>query len=250
MRYLATTALALALVACSDEARPTGTSLRSEGPAALAEDAEPNHVLFPRESRPYGADMETWTEREAQWIYAQPAAHNPLLDQTGADCGAGQDGPVWYIPHIAGPRVMSGSRDCAIPHDKALLLEIGAYVNTYPCPDPNFHPAPGQTLYDFLVIDAKAFMDGVNLLEVSWDGQPLEDVLNYRWRSDSLFYLTGDPSLAAGFDPCVTGTRQPAVQDGFFLMFKPPAPGQHTLVVHGTDVRGADKTYTYHLDIQ
>ena len=32
-------------------------------------------------------------------------------------------------------------------------------------------------------------------------------------------------------------------------MFKPLEPGEHTLRVHGTDVRGADKTYVYHLTV-
>jgi hypothetical protein len=210
----------------------------------------PNPALFPKQSHPFGADLATWADRESAWVYAQPLAHNPLLDQTGADCGVDQAGPVWFIPRIAGPRVFSGSRTCTIPAHKALFLEIGAYVNEYPCPDPSFHPAPGQSLYDFLLVDAKAFMDGVNRLEVSLDGQDFSDVLGYRFHSSDLFYLTGDPSLQATFDPCITGSLQPAIVDGFFMMFKPLSPGAHTIIVFGTDVRGANKRYTYHLQIE
>jgi hypothetical protein len=104
----------------------------------------PNPVLFSKQSHLYGADMATWAERESQWAYAQPFADNPLLDQTGADCAADQQGPVWFIPRIAGPRVFSGTRTCTVPAHTALLLEIGAYVNPYPCPDPAFQPAPGH----------------------------------------------------------------------------------------------------------
>jgi hypothetical protein len=60
--------------------------------------ANPNPVLFPKQSHPYGADMTTWGERAAAWIVGQPFAHNPLFDQTGADCANGQQGPVWFIP--------------------------------------------------------------------------------------------------------------------------------------------------------
>jgi hypothetical protein len=210
----------------------------------------PNPVLFPKQSHPYGADMSTWADRESQWAYAQPLAHNPVLDQTGADCAVDQHGPVWFLPRIAGPRVFSGTRSCTIPADTAILLEIGAYVDPWPCPDPSFRPAPGQSLYDFLIADAKAFMDGVNRLEVSLDGQAFSDVLSYRFYSQDLFELTGDLSLQARFDPCITGSPQPAIVDGFFMMFKPLEPGLHTIRVFGTDVRGADKTYTYHLNVE
>jgi hypothetical protein len=209
----------------------------------------PNPALFPKQSHPYGADMSTWADRESQWASAQPLEQNPLLDQTGADCAVGQEGPVWFLPRIAGPRVFSGTRTCTIPAHTAVLLEIGAYVNPWPCPDPNFRPAPGQSLYDFLIADAKAFMDGVDQLEVSLDGQAFTDVLSYRFHSHDLFTLTGDPSLQATFDPCITGSPQPAIVDGFFMMFKPLDPGSHTIRVFGTDARGANKTYTYYLTV-
>lgn len=244
-------ALALTvLAACGD-----GTSItRAPDDLLLARAADvgvpaQNSVLFPKTAHPYGASLVTWAEREAQWVYGLPLEHNPLIDQTGADCAVGQvDEHVWFLPRIAGPRVFSGTRTCTIPRDKAIFLEIGAYVNPYPCPDPNFHPAPGQSLYEFLSADAKAFMDGVNHLEVSLDGRPLEDVLSYRFASEDLFTLTGDPTFAA-LDACVTGAPQPAVVDGFFMMFKPLDPGTHTIRVYGTDVRGADKTYIYNLTI-
>ncbi len=209
----------------------------------------PNQVLFPKESHPYGADMATWGERAAQWIYAQPLEHNPLLDQTGADCGVDQQGPVWFIPPIAGPPVFSGTRSCSVPRHTAILLDIGHDTNTYPCPDPKFRPAPGQSLYDFLIQTDLPIMDSVNLLEVSLDGRPFEDVLSYRFISDDLFLITGDTSLVQRVDPCITGSAQPAIVDGFFMMFKPLTTGQHTIRVHGTNTFGDDKTFTYHLRI-
>jgi hypothetical protein len=109
----------------------------------------PNPALFPTESHTYGAGMSTWADRESQWAYVQPLAQDPVLDQTGAHRAVGQAGPVWFLPPDLGPPVFSGSRTCTIPAHTAVLLEIGAYVNPWPCPDPNFRPAPGQSLYDF-----------------------------------------------------------------------------------------------------
>ena len=155
-----------------------------------------NPTLFPKQSHPYGADMTTWGEREAAWIVGQPFAHNPLLDQTGADCANGQQGPVWFIPPIAGPHVFSGSRSCAIPAGKAILLDIGHDLNDYPCPAAfGFEPNPGESLYDFLLRTDLPIMNSVNLLDVSLDGQPFSSVLGYRFISPQLFYFTGDPSM-------------------------------------------------------
>lgn len=218
--------------------------------AATPEGDNPNPALFSPDAHPYGKSMATWGERASQWIYGQPLDSSPLFDPTGANCGVAQQGKVWYIARIAGPPVFSGTRECTIPHQKALFLYIGAVVDDYPCPAfPDFQPAPGQSLYDFLIADAKAAMDSVDLLEVSLDGQPLNDVFSYRYQSDDLFEITGDLSLQPVFDPCITGEPQQAIVDGFFMMFKPLDRGQHTIVVHGTNTFGHDKTFTYYLTI-
>ncbi|WP_394828284.1 hypothetical protein [Pendulispora albinea] len=210
----------------------------------------PNPVLFRKCAHPYGTSMVTWSERVSQWIYRQPKDRNPILDQTGKDCAVDQHGPVWFIPPIENEApVFRGARACTIPHGKAVLLDIGAFVNPFPRPDPNYRPAPGQDLFDYLVARAKRVMDTVDLLQVSLDDKPLEDVLGYRFVSETYFHLTGDTSLL-GFDPRITGWGQPAVSDGFFMMFKPLKPGRHTLWVHGTNTGGDDKTYTYHLTIE
>jgi hypothetical protein len=211
--------------------------------------ANPSPLLFPRQSHPYGADMTTWGERAAVWIVSQPFAGNPLFDQTGASCANNQQGPVWFIPPIAGPHVFSGSRSCTIPSGRAILLDIGHDLNDYPCPAPfGFEPAPGESLYDFLIRTDLPIMDSVNLLDVSLDGQPFSDVLGYRFISTKLLTFTGDPSMQA-FDPCITGTSQAGIVDGFFMMFKPLDAGPHTIVVHGTNTFGDDKTFVYHLTI-
>ncbi len=229
-----------------------GSLLLALAPAAAqaGSSSNPNPVLFPKKSHPYGADIATWGERATQWIYRQPLDRSPLFDETGANCAVDQHGPVWFIARIAGPPVFSGTRRCTIPAHKALFLYIGADVEDYPCPAfPGFEPPPGQSLYDFLSGIAEDVMDTVDLLEVSLDGQPFDDVLSYRYASDDLFELTGDRSLQPVLDPCITGSRQQAIIDGFFMLFKPLEPGEHTIVVHGTNTFGHDKTFTYHLTI-
>ena len=210
-----------------------------------------NPQLYPVDARPFGKSMSTWLERATQWVYGTPLDQSPLFDPTGENCDVKQRGPVWYIARIAGPAVFEGTRYCTIPHQKSILLYIGAVVATYPCPaDPSYQPAPGQSLYEFLASDADFYMDTVDHLEVTIDGVAVKRVLDdYRYVSDDLFSITGDPSLAGVLDPCITGEPQQAVVDGFFLMLKPLDRGEHTIVVHGTNTFGHDKTFTYHLTV-
>jgi hypothetical protein len=219
-------------------------------PAAAGHGSNANPELYGKDAQPFGTDMATWAERATQWIWGTPLERSPLFDPTGANCAVNQDGPVWYIARIAGPPVFSGTRSCTIPRHKSIFLYIGAVVDSYPCPDPDWHPAPGQALSEYMLADAKFWMDTVDHLEVSLDGRQLSDVFDYRYHSDGLFELTGDPSLRTVLDGCITGWGQPAVLDGFFMMFKPLSKGRHTLVVHGTNTIGHDKTFTYQLTIR
>lgn len=207
---------------------------------------DPNRAVFDRHAHPYGASMTTWGERLAQWIYGVPLEHNPGMDQTGADCAVDQRGPVWFVPSIFG--AADGTRTCTIPRGKALFLDLQQDVQDYPCPDPSYRPAPGQSLYDFLLAQDKPVMDALTVAEVTLDGVALHDELSYRYISPNLFPIKGDPTMAA-VDPCITGGWQPAMMDGFFMMFKPLSPGQHTITVHVVNTVLGENRYTYHLTI-
>jgi hypothetical protein len=210
-------------------------------------------VLFDPDASPYGTSMERWGELAWKWIYRQPAGSNPLLDQTGASCGVDQQGPVWFLASVipGGPQ-FEGERSCTIPQNKALLVQTSAFLNDYPCPDPAFQPAPGQSLYDFLIGPAKAFVDTVFFLEVTIDGVPQPDMLRYRFTSNDLFNIKGDLSLQTTLDGCITGEQQPAVADGYLFMVKPLSRGQHTLVWRQKDSFGmtGDTTLTWHLTVR
>jgi len=232
-------------------AEPPSAQPQSQQVADLSEKGTPE--LFEPSASPYGTSMERWSELTWKWIYRQPAATNPLLDQTGADCGVGQEGPVWFLPSVipGGPQ-FAGERSCTIPPQRALLVQISSFLNDYPCPDPSFQPAPGQSLYDFLIQPASAFIDTVYFLEVTIDGVPQPDMLRYRFTSQDLFRIKGDLSLQTTLDGCITGDQQPAVVDGYTFMVKPLSQGEHTLVWHQKDSFGGtgDTTLTYHLTVR
>jgi hypothetical protein len=204
----------------------------------------PNPALFERDARPFGFAMDTWVEQWWRWDFSIPASTNPSVNAT-TDCDQHQAGPVFFVPTVA-PGAAT-ERTCTIPRHRAIGLSLSTVVNEFPCPDPTFKPGPGQTLFEFLLEGARPPQDAITEIDVSLDGQPLNDLLSYRVSSNHLTHITGDLSLQP-LDSCITGSPQPAAMDAYFLMFKQLPPGHHTvttrLVLDTGKIRGP---LTYHL---
>jgi hypothetical protein len=232
------TALAAALLAGCDAPIQT-TSLESA--LTHADCDNPNPILFERDSRPFGVSMESWTERWWNWVYSVPFATNPNF-RTNQDCNQNQHGPIFFFPTplVAGP---PPPVSCTVPAHQPIGIMMPTVLNDFPCPDPTFAPAPGQTLFDFLLSVTKPIEDEIVQLDATLDGVPLKDLLTYRFTSDDLFSLTGDLSLQV-VDNCVTGKPQPAVADSIFVVIKHLGPGQHTLVKRSVTNKGLVTTHT------
>jgi hypothetical protein len=209
-----------------------------------------NPMLFPHDAHVFGRSFERWSELLWSWIYAQPFDDNPLLDPTGADCNIGQHGPMWFLASVPGSALGTDvSRTCTIPHNRPILVQLSSLLNDYPCPDPTFHPAPGQSLFEFLIEPVTPIFDDYSGAVITFDGVELVDPLSYRYTSDDLFSFKADVSMQT-FDPCVTGDHQPAVSDGFYLPFRPMTPGAHTIVINAHDMVGTPVTLTWYLTIR
>jgi len=188
----------------------------------------PNPALFSPQSHPYGFGMDTWAENWWRWELGIPAAENPLLSPT-ADCSVNQSGPVFFIPPVTVGST-NRVRNCTIEHGKAIAVLLSSVLNDYPCPDPTFQPAPGQSLFDFLLAGAVAGNGDIAEIDVTLDGQPLKDMLDYHFASERLMFFKGDLSLQSSVDSCITGNFQPAAVDAYLILFKPLRPGHHTIV--------------------
>jgi hypothetical protein len=197
----------------------------------------PNPALFEPDARPFGVSMEDWSERWWRWVYAMPASVNPNLVAT-ADCGMGQSGPLFFLPALFNAPGNTVTRSCTVPAHKSLGFQIVSLLNDYPCPDPTFQPAPGQTLFDFLQTGAvqgqAAF---VGSLAGSIDDTPLTTLASYHFVSDDLFHFTADTSLQS-IDSCITGKRQPAAAASYFIVIKGLAPGKHVISTSVTKPNG------------
>jgi len=184
-----------------------------------------NSKVYPPNAHPFGQSYDEWTEDWWTWLMAFDCASSPLNDPTGEYSGQNQSGPVYYLVGTMGG---SATRNVTIPHNKAILFPMINIINDYPCPDPNFQPGPGQTLEEFLQEGAAAFIDLADNLSVTLDGNEMTNEEGYRFPTD-LFQFTGNPDLTNCLDPCVTGTPQDAVSDGYWMMLKKLHRGSHIL---------------------
>ena len=110
------------------------------------------------------------------------------------------------------------------PAGQAVLSAVAAFINDYPCPDPTFQPAAGQSLQEYLRDGVAGLIDAYTLAEASLDGRP---VAVARVRT-GVFGFTGAASLAA-YDSCVTGSPQLGLVDGYFVFIEPLTRGTHEL---------------------
>lgn len=199
----------------------------------------PSHVPV------FGRSITSWTTSWFQWHFAVPADRSPILilDQ---DCATQQNERVFFVPSYDGSPVYQ--RTCRIPFRKPALVKLWSVINDYPCPDPTFEPAPGQSMEDFLREGAVAYDNGVRDLAVTVDGEALS-ARDHRHTS-RLFHFVGDPSLVGKIpDPCLLGgTRQPAVVDGWWLMLL-LAPGEHVVHVTAKSPEGTPSDETFRLKV-
>jgi len=247
------TPLFVAVLAGCGASSPSDQDASAQGTASEElrnrghESNNPNPMLFPKDARPYGRPMSRWAELTWSYIYGIAPDQNPFFDTTGEHCAVDQHGPVWFLPAVPGSSLGNNvTRACTIPRGRAIMLQMSSAINDYPCPDPSFHPAPGQSLYDFLYDVISPLFDNVTGFTVTLDGVNIQDPLSYRFFSPDVFNFKPDPAMVA-FDSCVTVKHMKGVVDGFYLLFKPMTPGQHTIVLVGHDMEGVPVTLTENL---
>jgi hypothetical protein len=215
---------------------------------ASAQAAESNRSpVYGPHAHPYGSSLQGWAERFWQRVMDVPLDHNPLADPTGANCAQGQpDSQVWYLSVAFAPTT-TAVRSCTVPRHRALVIPMASYLNDYPCPDPSFQPAPGQTLEQFLTAGANQVIDPIDEITLTIDGTPVTGLLNYR-STTHLFTFTGDASLQAT-DSCITGKRQPGVADGYTVVVKPLTTGVHSIVFTTHNTAGLARSFSYTITV-
>lgn len=240
---------ALLVAGCGTGAAPSAPGGNAAGTAAMSTDRrqddqgqQPQFFIYPGQATVDGKTTLGWIPEFWRYIFSLPASENPEL--VAANCDVGQTGPVFFIP---GEQLDVYTRSCTIPARTPVLWPIWSAFNDYPCPDPTFQPAPGQSLVDFLAQGAQAVDNAVTNLAATIDGRSI-DLSHVRYTT-GLVTFTGDPSLTATLDSCVTGSSQVGVADGWFVLLR-LSGGDHTLVVTAISPSGHSTSQTFNLHVQ
>jgi hypothetical protein len=165
-----------------------------------------------------------------QWAFSIPTPENPLLDATGEKCVVGQRGSTWFLTGAFGGGPTTPT--CSVPAGKALFVPV---ANNSFFDAPNLcGESPESTPVKEMRAAAAAFVDGVTGVSVKLDGQPVERVRRVRSQvfevalpEDNVF----DASCAS-FGGFPGGIYSPAIDDGYYVLLKPLAVGEHILHVH------------------
>jgi hypothetical protein len=199
--------------------------LLSAAPAVAATADEPassaTSVVMPPGSHPYGKTYGGWSASWWQYMLSVPAATNPLLDQTGADCGAQQSGQVFYLGGAfdANGTVSVHRTQCHVPAGKALFFPI---VNTF-CPN----------LPDYFTAFCHDPMDQATDMSAEVDGKEIQGLgtgTTTRYRAEAHdFSFTTPPDNIIQHDGF---TESGEAADGTYLMLTPLPPGSHTIHFH------------------
>ena len=182
----------------------------------------------------FGATYGEWSARWWQWLLSIPAAVNPNLDPTGANCNRGQEDnedTVWFL---AGTFGGSATRTCTIPAGKPIFFPL---INTVA-----FKPTGGETLLDLRRLAAE-FINKVSVLECTIDGVAPKNLFNFRVHSPSFSVIAPPGALLT------SSATDPMVSDGYWLLLSPLPAGQHVIHFHAETSRGFVLDVTYNLTI-
>jgi hypothetical protein len=191
--------------------------------------------VLPPGSHPYGRTYGEWSAAWWRWAYGIPVPVNPLLDETGAQCGSGQDGPVWFLAGVFNASGTAVRDQCVVPSGKALLIPI---LNAE-CSNVEGN---GSTADEWRAC-AQGLIDLADAVSADIDGVPVENVARFRVQSPrfgfalpednllQLFGFTAPPGRCLpGQPPCVP---YGSVGDGYYVMASPLSVGTHTIHIHG-----------------
>jgi hypothetical protein len=231
-------------------------ALLTIGLSAFAGGTPATPGVMPPDAKVHGVAYAEWGVAWWQWAWSIPYNQNPNYDSTGDSDGMGQSGPVWFLP-VTGAFGGVKERAVTVPRGKHVLVPTAIGSLSYPCAaDPSFQPGVGQTVENFLASIVDPIFDYVEGLITSGsmtaevDGRPVKELQAYRAASD-LFDLVGDPSLVAA-DPCVSGTAQPTISDGYWLLLAPLSKGQHTVHyrIQGDALPGGGEEVTFQINVE
>lgn len=223
----------------------SGLLAQAVGPLAPVALADPPHRAV--EIQTYGASYGEWGARWWEWALSIPVTNNPLLDETGANCGVGQYyGNVWFLAGTFGGPVV---RNCTVPRGKALFFPLVNYVGWRTGSEPSL-----PTLLE-LRAETATEIDAVTDLFCTVDGKKCANDL-FEFRAMSPFFALIAPAtdgIVSPGDIAGPGNADNLAADGYWIMLPPPKPRGSPYVIRfgGTSASGGgfDVDVTYYITV-
>jgi len=189
----------------------------------------------------FGATYGEWSARWWQWLLSIPAAVNPNLDTTGANCDQGQEDDVWFLAGAFRGTVMPVVRTCTIPAGKPIFFPL---INNLA-----FKPLGQETLLDLRSL-AAGLINKVTVLQAAIDGKEVQSLFSFRVRSPSFTVIAPSGGLLPPGQLSVPGNTDPIVSDGYWLLLSPLPVGTHNIHWHAETSDGFTMDVTYILTIE
>lgn len=230
-------ASSLLSIGCVEDDPDAGSSSAELQQAAVA----------PLQAHAHGRSYAEWAAAWQQWFLRAPASSHPVLDETGARCGDGQAGPVWFLAGNFGGTTI---RECDVPVGKALFFPlVNAFYTVW-----DIDPPPNT--YAELVPMVTAFADG-GTVTAEIDGVPVVDAQAYRVQSTQaaavmpLDNVTGTTAAECHTEDDGLLHCPLSLANGWYLMLPPLSAGDHTIHFTGAlPVFDFSLDVTYHLHVR
>lgn len=208
-------------------------------------DALDELAAAPRATAGQTSPSERLTKDWVRWVLGLPQTPGPISDPTGAQCGLGQDGNVWFL---AGTFGGPATRECTIPQGKQLYFPLVNWFGfrhevdeeeiaaTVAWVDSVFERTCGLTLR----IDGEDVVAGDldDMLEEQWVEvyEPFDGMVDGNWLG------SGNP-----------GGLYHMLTAGYYARIQPLPPGDHVLELGGRICDGEqtwfETSVTYNLHI-
>ena len=216
--------------------------------------------IFPTSSVPYGRTYGDWMAAWQQWATSMPYTNHPLFDT--ADPSTGQSGPVWFLGgKFCALGETCGSnhvvRQITVPAGTALFFPIfdvevsavemgGGDANNAAIKDINGLRQAAAS-WAAMALNLSLEVDGVEVPHLQRRFHVQSSAFGFYLPKDDIFTAVGEGTFTEGY-------YFPGVDDGFYVMLEPLAPGRrHTIHFHAEFPGSPDNWVldgTYHVHVQ
>jgi hypothetical protein len=210
--------------------------------------------VVPPQLTPLGNSYADWSASWWQWALSLPLAGHPLFDETGAQCGAGQSGPVWFLGGVFNVTGSAVRDECTVPSGKSLFFPIlnVACDNVEGNGDTATALRACADFFASLATDLRVEVDGSSIPNPN-RFRVLATSFSFEVPEDNLLKAFGAPTTAGTCFTKPDGRCEPylAAGDGFYVMLNPLSDGRHTIHFKGTfgDPINFTTDVTYHLTV-